>query len=226
MRSVKGHHVHRLVVPAGSGGDRGLRGIRVAPVYLNYMKVKAPSSRPQSEYAAAESTNRELIAVVAREALRHRRHRFSERSRTSAIRESGESWVMRSNYEDIVPLFGNVSLLVQFDKSVTIADGHRGSMRPRSGRLPGCASVWATSRATRSCSRRRLPIAAPEQQRATGIPGRRRAGPGRRGALPAFPQADEGDLSRLRSRLVSAGPLAGSARSSASATCCSWVVAN
>ena len=32
----------------------------------------------------------------------------------------GDKWVLRTNYEDQAPLFAGISLVVKFDKSVTI----------------------------------------------------------------------------------------------------------
>jgi hypothetical protein len=36
------------------------------------------------------------------------------------IRKEGGGWIMQARYEDLAPLFANASILLQFDKTVTI----------------------------------------------------------------------------------------------------------
>ena len=93
--------------------------IRAVPVYLNYAKVTRAFEQVKSEYSASEGTTRELI----RSSLEKRLdidYIDSPKIGDVSIRKSDEGWVMEVEWEDVVPLMYNASLLLEFDKSVTI----------------------------------------------------------------------------------------------------------
>ncbi len=93
-------------------------GIRLSPVYLNYMRVAKALSQTVSE-AKGESVN----ATTLRQALaKHFDIEGIEHPTTKDIdihRES-EHWVAIADYEEVAPMFGNISLLVQFHKQVEV----------------------------------------------------------------------------------------------------------
>lgn len=97
----------------------GYAAIRLTPVYINYMKVAKAVDRVAEENAGQEQIN----VTAVRNALDRQ---FDIDSitypPTSAIlvRRDGTKWVMEANYEDMVPMFGGVSLLVKFDKRVVV----------------------------------------------------------------------------------------------------------
>ena len=95
-------------------------GIRLAPKYLEYMRVAATLEKVRDEYennpgstefmlrkAVERHFNIEMVEIVS--------------SNDIEIRRDGGIFIMRVAYDDTVPLVGNVSFLVQFDKSVEVA---------------------------------------------------------------------------------------------------------
>jgi hypothetical protein len=101
----------------------GYAGIRLAPVYLNYMKVvRAMDNAASSSLGTADAT-----------AIRTAIDRHFEIDMVDyptvkdiKIRREGTGWVIEAAYEDEAPLFGNVSLHVTFDKTVRAAGGSGG----------------------------------------------------------------------------------------------------
>lgn len=96
-------------------------GMRLTPVYLNYMKVAK----------AMEQAGGEIKGAVDPTAIRNAidRHLMIEvvdfpTTKDMKITRDGSSWVVESQYDDEAPLFANISLHVAFDKTVRI--GARG----------------------------------------------------------------------------------------------------
>ncbi len=97
----------------------GYMVIRAVPVYLNYGKVTRAFEQVKSEYSSSEGTTRELI----RSSLEKRLdvdYIDSPKIGDVSIRKTGEGWVMEVEWEDVVPLMYNASLLLEFEKSVNI----------------------------------------------------------------------------------------------------------
>ncbi len=93
-------------------------GVRLAPVYLNYMKVAHSLDAVQSE-ASADTANAKSIAVSLG-------RQFDVQSidyptvKDINITRQGKSWVVDASYDDQAPLFANVSIQVAFHKVVQI----------------------------------------------------------------------------------------------------------
>ncbi len=95
-------------------------GIRLTPKYLEYMRVAATLEKVRDEYENNPgSTEFELRKAVER----HFDIEMVEviTSTDIEIRREGGTFFVRAAYDDTVPLAGNVSFLVHFDKSVEIA---------------------------------------------------------------------------------------------------------
>jgi hypothetical protein len=94
-------------------------GIRLAPIYLNYMRVSKALTQIASEAKGGDTTN----ATLLRNALE--KH-FDIESITHPdtkeidIHRENEHWVAIADYEEVAPMFSNVSLLVQFHKVVVV----------------------------------------------------------------------------------------------------------
>ena len=143
------------------------------------------------------------------------------------IRRDGSVWIVQTTYDETAPLFSNISLVVSFDKTVRDPSNAVRASAMRRGRLAlalGAGEAGLRSRAMRGCSAPRSRIAAssaPNNERLEFL------GDAVLNLLiaehlyGAFPNASEGDLSRLRSRLVSGESLARSPPNSASARRCS-----
>ena len=95
-------------------------GIRLVPKYLEYMKVAATLEKVSDEF----SSNPESTEFMLRKAVE--RH-FNIESVTAIsehdieIKRDGAVFRMRAAYDETIPLAGNVSFLIQFDKSVEVA---------------------------------------------------------------------------------------------------------
>jgi hypothetical protein len=96
-------------------------GIRLTPVYLNYMKVARSLSALTSEYGTGGATPDSI-----RESLQKR---FDVESvdyptvKDISISRDGAGWQVEAAYYDQAPLFAHITLQVAFDKTVTISGG-------------------------------------------------------------------------------------------------------
>ena len=95
-------------------------GIRLVPKYLEYMKIASTLEKVRDEYDSNPGTTEFML----RKAIE--RHFDIEMvdvitSNDIEIKRDGGEFNVRAAYEDTVPLAGNVSFLVEFDKSVTVA---------------------------------------------------------------------------------------------------------
>jgi hypothetical protein len=94
-------------------------GIRVVPKYLEYMRVASTLEKVRdefdnnpgsTEFMLRKSVERhfdiEMVEVITAEDLE--------------ITKEGGAFTMRAYYDDTVPLAGNVSFLLEFDKSVVV----------------------------------------------------------------------------------------------------------
>ncbi|MGH8258943.1 MAG: DUF4845 domain-containing protein [Steroidobacteraceae bacterium] len=98
-------------------------GIRLTPVYLNYMNVARSLDETASSYAAEGAT-------VTPDQIRNSLSKHFDVDsidfptvKDVTIQRNGAAWVIEAKYEDVAPLFANVSLLIDFDKVSHIGIG-------------------------------------------------------------------------------------------------------
>jgi len=94
-------------------------GIRMAPKYLEYMRVASTLEQVRDEYDSNPGTTEFML----RKAVERRFDIEMVEVITSndiEIKKDGAMFTMRAAYDDTVPLAGNVSFLLEFDKSVEI----------------------------------------------------------------------------------------------------------
>ncbi len=94
-------------------------GIRLVPKYLEYMRVASTLEKVRDEY----ENNPGSTEFMLRKAIeRHFDIEMVEviTSNDVEIKKEGGEFTMRASYDDTVPLAGNVSFLVEFDKSVVV----------------------------------------------------------------------------------------------------------
>jgi hypothetical protein len=99
----------------------GYAGIRLAPVYLNYMKVARTLEGIKGEFKAGGDT-----AAIHKSLERHLVEIESvdyPAVQDFKVRRDGQNWILSVAYDDQAPLFANVFILVTFDKSVTFGGG-------------------------------------------------------------------------------------------------------
>lgn len=96
-------------------------GIRLTPVYLNYMKVSRSLDELTDEYRSGGATPDNIRSSLAK--------RFEIESvdfpavKDVAITRGGSGWLVEAAYDDEAPLFAGITLQVAFDKSVTLNGG-------------------------------------------------------------------------------------------------------
>ena len=96
-------------------------GIRLAPVYLNYMKVVKAMEGSVGELKAGGVSPQSIRTAIDK----HFEIDMVEYPTTKdmKITKDGASWIVESQYDDDAPLFANLSLHVTFDKKVKIGGG-------------------------------------------------------------------------------------------------------
>src|SRR5580692_4077200 len=96
-------------------------GVRLTPVYLNYMKV-----RHTLEAVAAEVPNEGQTADGIRNAVvKHfivDEVDYPTARDIKVVRDNGV-WTLEANYDDQAPLFMNAAIRVTFDKVVKLKSG-------------------------------------------------------------------------------------------------------
>jgi hypothetical protein len=95
----------------------GYAGVRLAPLYLNYMKVTRAMDQVHGELRGAGGGTAESI----RNAIdKHFEIDMVDYPTTKDLKitRDGGIWTAEMNYEDEAPLFANISLHVTFDKVV------------------------------------------------------------------------------------------------------------
>jgi Domain of unknown function (DUF4845) len=97
-------------------------GMRLTPVYLNYMKVARTLEQVKAEFKGDDAGGLEPIRKAVAKHLEIEDVDYPDIKDIKIARE-GKSWVVSVAYDDQAPLFSNVFILVSFDKSVTLGGG-------------------------------------------------------------------------------------------------------
>jgi hypothetical protein len=97
----------------------GYAGIRLAPVYLNYMKVARSVTQTATQLKGDESLTVQSIRSTIERHFDIESVDFPTVN-DILIRRDGQKWLVRAAYEDEAPLFANLSVLVKFDKLAQI----------------------------------------------------------------------------------------------------------
>src|SRR5579863_10434167 len=90
-------------------------GVRLTPVYLNYMNV-AQSLTQVSTEVAGSSADVEAIRLSLEKHFDVAGVTFPT-AKDIKITHANNSWTVEANYDDQTPLFANVFILVSFDKT-------------------------------------------------------------------------------------------------------------
>jgi Domain of unknown function (DUF4845) len=96
-------------------------GIRLAPVYLNYLKVVKAMDGAVTELKGGGATPQSIRTTIDK----HFEIDMVDYPTTKdmKITRDGGVWLVESQYDDDAPLFANLSLHVTFDKKVKIGSG-------------------------------------------------------------------------------------------------------
>ncbi len=99
-------------------------GIRLAPVYLNYMKVVRALDGTATELKGG-GASAALIKSAIDKHFEIDMVNYPDSKDFKITRDEG-AWVVEAQYDDEAPLLDNVSLHVSFDKKVKIGGGGAG----------------------------------------------------------------------------------------------------
>ena len=94
-------------------------GIRIGPEYLNYYKVVTALKETATQLKSDDT----LTTVAIRAAIERRfdtGYVDSPTAKEIVIAKGDEGWTMTADYEKTEPLFGNLYLLMSFNKVVVI----------------------------------------------------------------------------------------------------------
>jgi hypothetical protein len=94
-------------------------GIRLVPKYLEYMRVASTLEKVRDEYDANPGSTEFMLRKAIERHFDIEMVEIITANDIEITREGGQ-FNLRAAYEDTVPLAGNVSFLVEFDKSVVV----------------------------------------------------------------------------------------------------------
>jgi hypothetical protein len=97
----------------------GYAAIRLTPVYLNYMKVARTLEQTANDFRDDRSVTAAQIRLSLEKRLDIESVKYPT-VRDIVVQRDGQGWVMQAAYEDVAPLFSNVSLLIAFDRKVEL----------------------------------------------------------------------------------------------------------
>ena len=98
-------------------------GIRLLPVYLNYLDVAHTLDQVASEYRSgggAVSADQIRTAIAKHFEIDEVTYPTAQ---DITLSRNGGRWRLEAAYDDYAPLFGSLSLQVQFDKTVSFGNG-------------------------------------------------------------------------------------------------------
>ena len=100
----------------------GYVGVRLTPVYLNYMKVARTLESVKTEFKGSDAGSQLAVRAAVEKNLNIESVDYPD-IKDIKITRDGKSWVINASYDDQAPLFSNIFILVSFDKSVTLGGG-------------------------------------------------------------------------------------------------------
>ncbi len=93
--------------------------IRTVPVYLNYMKVAKALEQIRTEAKGDDQLSVQALRNSLEKHFDIDNVSYPKVDQIAFIRD-GKAWVAETHYEDVTPLFANVSILLRFDKRVEL----------------------------------------------------------------------------------------------------------
>ena len=100
----------------------GYVGIRLAPIYLNYMKVVRTLESVKTEFKGNDPGGQNYVRVAVEKNLNIEGVDYPD-VKDIKITRNGKTWEIAAAYDDQAPLFSNIFILVSFDKTVTLGGG-------------------------------------------------------------------------------------------------------
>jgi Domain of unknown function (DUF4845) len=95
----------------------GYVGIRLIPIYLNYMRVAHSVEQTAADMKADDAATLTPLLIRAQLGKHFDIESISFPDiKDVAVTRDGTGWIIEAKFEDSAPLFGNISLIVDFDK--------------------------------------------------------------------------------------------------------------
>ena len=95
----------------------GYIGIRLIPIYLNYMRVAHSVEQTASEMKTDDVATLTPLLIRATISKHFDIESISFPDvKDVAVTRDGSGWTIEAKYEDAAPIFGNISMIVDFDK--------------------------------------------------------------------------------------------------------------
>jgi Domain of unknown function (DUF4845) len=95
-------------------------GIRLTPLYLEYMRVASTLEKVRDEFDSNPGTTEFMLRKAIERHFDIEMVEVVTSNDIEITREGGE-FTMRAAYEATTPIISNISFLVDFDKSVTVS---------------------------------------------------------------------------------------------------------
>lgn len=93
--------------------------IRVVPIYLNHMKVASAMSQAADESRGETNVSPQAVRRSIERRLDIEGVAYPTMQDITVARD-GDNWVIEVAYDQVAPLFGDINLLVAFDKRVVV----------------------------------------------------------------------------------------------------------
>lgn len=93
-------------------------GIRLTPIYLEYMAVVRAMEQTATEHNGETTNPNNLRLSLERRWTIEDIHSIEPKE--MEIKKTGQGYTMRADYRAETPFVGNISLAVDFDKTVTV----------------------------------------------------------------------------------------------------------
>jgi hypothetical protein len=96
----------------------GLAGLRLVPVYLEYLKITSSLNSVQKEFSGQTATVNDLRSALSKRFDIEDVHVITKQD--VKIDRGAGGYMMRAKYEHRTPFVANIGFIVAFDKSVQI----------------------------------------------------------------------------------------------------------
>ena len=118
LRRESGMTTLGMVILVSFVGLFAFAGIRLTPVYLNYMKVLGVINGVHEEFDGANPTRSAIRSSISRRFDVESVSELTAREETVTTVDGG--FEVRAQYNHVAPFIANVSFSVEFDKAVLV----------------------------------------------------------------------------------------------------------
>ena len=118
LRRERGMTTLGLIILVAFVGMFAFAGLRLTPVYLNYMKVLGVLNGVHDEFDGTNPSRSSIRSSIARRFDVESVTQIEARQVTVTSVDSG--FEVRAQYSHVAPFIANVSFMVEFDKAVVV----------------------------------------------------------------------------------------------------------